>query len=445
MQHLEPKTTVKIGVFVFICLVAIGFLLLWKSNLFLKASGYKLIGQFNNISGLIPGSEVRYRGYRIGRVLNIEPGPKNIKAYFWIDRSIEIPIASKIKVAFDGLIGEKYLLIIPNPNSSIMIKPGGTLIGFSGPGLSDFIEVGTQNLEETKVILASLRKIFTNQQVLDSIKNSILALNNITSGIETLVSELDDISKQIEIKKTINDFQSIIKSLKFATDTIIIEGKFPQNLNETLANINQISKDIKVITNTLSNKEASEKITKTLNNIEEISEDLKNILSDPQLKSSLTNTIQESEKVIKKSSSIVNAISSIKVNYDVGAAYNGVSKKLNYKGDVSFTLNDKFLLLGLNDKLDTTNILNLQLGKFWNPNLASRIGFFYSYPGISLDYLLSNSFVLGAEAYNLNKVFLDLYLKYHILKEIDLMAGTHNELTTGKYDLSLGISLHSNN
>jgi len=445
MQYLEAKTTIKIGVFVFLCLLAIGILLIWKSNLFLKASGYKLIGSFNNISGLIPGAEVRYRGYKIGRVLDIEPGPKNIKVYFWIDRSVKITKGSRIKIAFDGLMGEKYVVIIPNPNTSVSLKPGDVLEGFSGPGLSDFIEVGTQNLEETKLILASMRKIFTDQKVLNSIRNSILDVNDITGGIKNLVAQLDNVSKQIDLENTFEDIQSIIKSLKYATDTIIIDGKFPQNFNKTLADISVITTDIKNITQTLSNKDAANKIERSITNIEQITEELKAILADPKIKSSIVNTLQESEKVIGKSGDFINTISSIKVNYKVGAVYNVVSKRLGYMGDISLRLDDKFLLLGLSDRIDPTNILNLQIGKMWTNNLVTRVGFFYSYPGLGLDYLFSNSFVTGIELYNLNKVFLDLYLKYHIFSDIDLIGITHNDLTTGAHDISFGVSLHSNN
>ena len=43
--------------------------------------------------------------------------------------------------------------IIPNKREKNMLVDGSRITGFSSSGLSDFIDVGTQNLEELQLIL----------------------------------------------------------------------------------------------------------------------------------------------------------------------------------------------------------------------------------------------------------------------------------------------------
>ena len=63
----------RVGAVTLAMLLVISGLIVWKSGALLKAKGYRIVGEFSEVGGLLSGAEVRYRGYPIGRVDNIVP------------------------------------------------------------------------------------------------------------------------------------------------------------------------------------------------------------------------------------------------------------------------------------------------------------------------------------------------------------------------------------
>ena len=142
---MSKNNNFLVGLVTVVLTVCLLMLILWKNNTFKKISSYELIGEFNSINGLLNNAVVKYRGYPVGRVTLIRPYPTMIEVTFYVNDDFNIPTDSTVKVIFDGLVGEKYLEIIPNPNSSQMCANGDRLVGYATSGLSDFIDVGTQN------------------------------------------------------------------------------------------------------------------------------------------------------------------------------------------------------------------------------------------------------------------------------------------------------------
>ena len=70
---MQDRTALKVGIATFLMTIAIAALLVWKSSIHLKATGYQLVGKFQYVSGLLNGAEVRYRGVNVGKVFSIKP------------------------------------------------------------------------------------------------------------------------------------------------------------------------------------------------------------------------------------------------------------------------------------------------------------------------------------------------------------------------------------
>ena len=64
----EKKKVFWVGTFVVASLMLLSIILIWKSQFWLQITGLKLFVQFENANGLVRGSDVRYRGYTVGRV-----------------------------------------------------------------------------------------------------------------------------------------------------------------------------------------------------------------------------------------------------------------------------------------------------------------------------------------------------------------------------------------
>lgn len=202
----------KVGLVALAAVLILGSMIVWKGDVFLKARGYELIGSFENAGGLMPGADVRYRGFKVGKVTRIDPNPLDVRVYLLVQPNIKVPEGSSLRVAFDGLIGQKYVEIIPGV-SETGLKSKSILPGFSTLGIVDFIDIGTQNLEESKKILQSVRKITDDPLIQKAAKETL-------KNVERTTYEINRISAGLSKSLEKGGFEEMIKSLSVASDTI---------------------------------------------------------------------------------------------------------------------------------------------------------------------------------------------------------------------------------
>lgn len=228
----------KVGMVALAAMLILASMIIWKGDIFLKTKGYEIIGSFNNAGGVMTGAEVRYRGYKVGKVVKIEPSPDEVRVYLIIQPNINIPEGSSLRVAFDGLIGQKYVEIMPGV-STVMLKNKSVIPGFSTLGMVDFIDIGTQNLEESKRILQSVRKITDDPVIQKAAKDTLINVEKSTSEINKIASELSDsISK--------GGFGDLIKSLSTASDTI---NRVSKELDGIISSLDKLTSDPEFIAN----------------------------------------------------------------------------------------------------------------------------------------------------------------------------------------------------
>lgn len=137
----------------------ITFSVLINFFLFNKEKSYsdkiELIANFNNIDGILVGSEVRVSGIKVGQVNKIEIENFKPKISFLLNRDFLLPDDSSISIQTDGLFGNKYLSIEPGGNSDF-INVGERLM-FTEDSilleelLSQIISIGTNKNKENKL------------------------------------------------------------------------------------------------------------------------------------------------------------------------------------------------------------------------------------------------------------------------------------------------------
>ena len=146
----------------------ITFSVLINFFLFNKEKSYsdkiELIANFNNIDGILVGSEVRVSGIKVGQVNKIEIENFKPKISFLLNRDFLLPDDSSISIQTDGLFGNKYLSIEPGGNSDF-INVGERLM-FTEDSilleelLSQIISIGTNKNKENKLWKITILKLF---------------------------------------------------------------------------------------------------------------------------------------------------------------------------------------------------------------------------------------------------------------------------------------------
>lgn len=212
---MNMSTTGKVGLFTMVVLVMLALMISWKSNIFLIRDGVEITGSFKNIEGLTVGSEVRYRGFNVGKVMRVDPGPSDIKLYAIVKKGIQIPSDSRLRVGFDGIVGSKYLEIRPG-TSEVMCKDGSVLAGVSTAGIVDFVDIAAQNLVETKKILLTLRSIIEDPALQAAFKDAVFTADKLVEELRVtnagIMKVTNDPKFQDSVKGTVAETHKTLTS-----------------------------------------------------------------------------------------------------------------------------------------------------------------------------------------------------------------------------------------
>ena len=81
---------------------------------------YFLKAKFLKAGGIVVGNDVKIRGVKVGVVTNVSLDSELLsEVSFKINSSVKVSSDSSISVASDGLLGNKYLSILPGSNPQL--------------------------------------------------------------------------------------------------------------------------------------------------------------------------------------------------------------------------------------------------------------------------------------------------------------------------------------
>lgn len=106
--------------------VAIGFLVFaYNTSQVQQSGGYELIARFDKVDGLERGSDVRISGIKVGTVLDqtLDPETYRAEVRFSLREDIRLPADTSAAVVSNGLLGGKYLALVPGGDIE-MLEPG---------------------------------------------------------------------------------------------------------------------------------------------------------------------------------------------------------------------------------------------------------------------------------------------------------------------------------
>ncbi len=381
---MKKRYAFRVGIISAVLLCIIAVLLVWKSSLFLKVKGYQLVGEFDNVGGLLPGSEVRFRGYRVGKIFKVSPDVDKIRVYFSVSDETKLPRGSRLRVVFDGLVGERFLSITPPSLVSMttpLLKAGDRLEGYSSPGLADAVEVAVANMNHTEAILRQFRTIFTSDQAVGNIYN-------ILGALDTLTQHLSAISKKVQ------------------------SGNDIENMHAILENVKQISLSLKEMTRQATAKQLIGDIGRTVKNVTSISEGIHTLTHPP-----------------------ITPVSKLGLEYATQA------QRVYYIGEVDWMLNNSFLRTTLSNRSGDASLMAAQLGTALHPKITGRAGFLYAKPGVGIDITPIKGTVLSADMYQNKDVQLELNARFQVSKDGILQMNVRKDAESDRSlsTISLGI------
>jgi phospholipid/cholesterol/gamma-HCH transport system substrate-binding protein len=131
----KTKLELKVGFFAFIGLIILVVFILSIGGFKTWSSGYRINVNFNFVNGIKVGAPVRFAGVDVGEVKNVklelipQENRSNVCLVIWIRSIIQIPSDSTVWVNTLGLLGEKYIEIMPGQDYAHCLKNNQCLIG----------------------------------------------------------------------------------------------------------------------------------------------------------------------------------------------------------------------------------------------------------------------------------------------------------------------------
>ena len=106
---------VFVGAIVVAIAISFSIFLLNFSGFFNTGPSYKISASFRSAEGISIGSDVRLSGVKIGSVIELDLNLNNYKAdaIIAINNEIKIPDDSALLIASEGLLGGKFVEVIP--------------------------------------------------------------------------------------------------------------------------------------------------------------------------------------------------------------------------------------------------------------------------------------------------------------------------------------------
>jgi phospholipid/cholesterol/gamma-HCH transport system substrate-binding protein len=100
----------------------------YSSSQLRSVPGYPLTAQFENIDGIRDGSDVRISGIKVGSVISATLDPKTFLAtvQMSVQPSVKLPDDSVAEIVSSGLLGDKYMSLVPG-GSEKDLQPGGRI------------------------------------------------------------------------------------------------------------------------------------------------------------------------------------------------------------------------------------------------------------------------------------------------------------------------------
>lgn len=266
---LKRSNEIKVGLFALVTLGAfLATIIILTSKTSLFRSTITLNTSFEDIAGLINGSEVRLSGVTVGFVKSIdfspEPGDPTVLVTFSVDdRGFDrVHKDGRATIASLGLLGKKFLEITPGDPVAGLVADGDFLEGLDPASMAEALDQAgdvLDNISETSAHLKTLFASIAGEAGAETdLSRTISNIQRITTEVRSGQGVLHDLIYSPAKAQILTDLTATVAHIRGVTKAIeegpgniheAIYGEqlkaFVDDLQETSAVLRQVIADIK--------------------------------------------------------------------------------------------------------------------------------------------------------------------------------------------------------
>lgn len=318
------KSVIKVGIFATICLVVLG-LLIWKIEDFnpFEKKGQRIKASFTSVAGLDDKASVRIAGVKVGHVDGVGLDPQGVKALITLalDKKQKLTVGTTAAIANLGLLGEKYVEIVPGPPGAPLLDPNTVLTGKTPVSIDDAIA-------KIDDIGSSIQKVTGG-----------LAGGDLGGNLNNLIRDIQLTST--ELRAMISENRGNLAQTVQRYDDVgaILSRELPRISSETNRALDQISQLLaenrgNVSGTTANLKELTTKLQTSADNLNQISGKIASgqgtlgkLVNDEKAYNSVLSTLDSIKGGVETLSGTLGAINKFKIDLGVQGYYLADAKR----------------------------------------------------------------------------------------------------------------------
>ncbi len=252
------KSLVKVGIFATICLVIVA-ILIWKIEDFnpFGVKGQRLDAVFPSVAGLDDKASVRVAGVRVGRVDGVGLQGTRARITLALDKPLALTQGTTARIANLGLLGEKYVELIPGPAGAPPLPEDTVLVGTAPPSFDDAMRklegIGDSIQQVTGAISGeNINRLVDDVRLTSAEIRALVAENraNVAAGVRnfdqvsaTLAQELPRLADQM--KRALDQIAAVVQENRGDLNASMGNVRaLTEKLQTSADNLNKISDKI---------------------------------------------------------------------------------------------------------------------------------------------------------------------------------------------------------
>ena len=427
----------KIGIFFGGTLLMMAVLIFIVGDLgrLFRPAGYSISTSFSTVAGLDKRATVRLSGVKIGYVRDIRLDGRTPRVELTLESWAKVPVGSKATLSSLGLLGEKYVEIVPGPDGSF-VAAGGVIESLPSIGFDQLGPLVMSIGDEVKSVSGRVRQFLgeTNevrvQETLDNLARASRELNDFLQANRGGLSDSVQAAAQA-FRDFDREVKGVAESLNAAARSVtgFVDGSRP-NLDADLEKMKGLLDRL---------NEAADRLNTVLQRIEKGEGSLGQLLTKPELYDKAKETIDNLDAAVRP-------LSSLRLEGDVRLEY--YSRSDRWKGALTFRAglaSGAFLLAEIvRDPWQDRFTYSLQGGNRWG-SFAPRLGIIESEFGLGLDvYAWRDRLQFSLEGYGLDRdpgPHLRLSSRFFPEKHLFLTLGWDDMISEKQRELFFGLGV----
>lgn len=241
---------VKIGLVVVIALTVLAFMILrLEEGMGLMARKSKFHAVVDHTQGLKVGGPVRMNGVDIGNIHDIDIAPDTalVEITFTVKKEVAPLIRedASINIKALGLLGDKFLEIVPGHPDKPLLPPGSTIKGRSGSDITDLASGASITIDKVNAALEQIQRALTaitqgqgttgklvndpelfdrSKQILQKLNEAsvkgLALLDKVEKGDGTVGKLLSDKELYVRATQGVREFNDLMKKLNDQNGTL---------------------------------------------------------------------------------------------------------------------------------------------------------------------------------------------------------------------------------